>query len=482
MKNLKNIWDLVEEYDILKSEYINNSILNRYFSSIKTELIEIVYQLNKASDTCNYKVYRLGSFRKIKYLLLRNFKEVLCIFSLKKIKSKIIKPSKLIFFIEHESHYNQYSGLKRELERQSVNYNTVFLNKTIYLKYKKLTHNPYYIGDFYTRINSLRSSITALYINGKLVFDSNLKNIGFEYTAKIKIELLIYNSKHLIENYKIHHALKSFITKETKRAVFFKAEGYKTKNIVYSCSENQIDTIAIQHGLIGKGIKYNELNINTYFVWSEIFVNILKDCNANCDKVPLGCPDYDKYKETELRKQIVNRGRTKKLIFLPNSGKSQTPESEIIFSLKTCLKFISKNSDFQLIIKPHPDGDNLLIKNIVEKFDINNVIILKKGDNLEYNNYDIVATMNSTIGIEAAIFRKPLIVILSSVEMLMVDEYLKYQIAEFVSSDQEMFAAVEKIQANYNNYQKKCEEFISDYLTNFGTAARKIVGKLAIDV
>lgn len=482
MKNLKNIWDLVEEYDILQSEYINNSILNRYFSSIRTELIEIVYQLTKTSDTCSYRVNRLGRFKKIKYLLHRNFKEFFCILSSKKIKSKIIKPCKLIFFIEHETHYNQYSGLKRELEKQSVNYNTVFLNKSVYLKYKKLAHNPYYIGDFYTRINSLKSIVTSLYINVKLVFDSKIKNIGLEYTTKIKLELLIYNSRHLMENCKIHHALKSLLTKETKRAVFFKAEGYKTKNIVYSCSEIKIDTIAIQHGLITKNIKYNELTINTYFVWSDIFVNTLNDCNATCDKVPLGCPDYDKYKEAKLKKQIVNRGRTKKLIFLPNSGKSQTPESEVIFSLKTCLNFVSKNSDFQLIIKPHPDGENLLIKKIVEIFDVNNIIILNKEHNIQYNKYDIVVTMNSTIGIEAAIFRKPLIVILSSIEMMMVDDYLKYQIAEFVSSDHEMLAAVKKIQGDYNSYQKKCDEFISDYLNNFGTAAQKIVRNLAIDV
>tara|TARA_B110000046_G_scaffold186020_1_gene231455 strand:+ start:2283 stop:3734 length:1452 start_codon:yes stop_codon:yes gene_type:complete len=477
----RSIWDIADEYDNLLSEYFTDSIMHLYFNLIRTELIEIIYQLESPTNLTGYKINRLNNFKKAKFILNRSIKEVFYSFRFKKNRLKI-RTSELIFFIEYENHYKQYLGLKSQLEEQSDDYKVIFLNIEVYLKYKKNVNSSHYIGEFFTNSSSIKSVFKLIYINSKIFFNSKIRNISNKNIKKVKLELLFFNSKFLLQNFKISYALNKILSTKIKRAIFFKAEGFKIRNIIDVCTKKGIDTIAIQHGLIVKNIKYNNLNINRYFVWSDVFANILDACNASCNTSSLGCPDYDKHIKSRFENQLSNKDNITKLLFLPNSGKSQTPESEILFALKICLKHLSKNSDFQLVIKPHPGGDIQLIKNVVGSFDICDVIVLEKEHKLNYNIYDIVVTMNSTVGIEAAIFRKPLIVILSSLKMMMINDYMNYKIAEFVTSDDEMEEAVTKIKGSYEMYQERCDIFINDYLKNIGTAAKQIVKNLLADV
>ena len=69
--------------------------------------------------------------------------------------------------------------------------------------------------------------------------------------------------------------------------------------------------------------------------------------------------------------------------------------------------------------------------------------------------------------------------IASSTEMFMVDDYLNYGIGELVTSYNEMVTAVDKITANYREYQKCCDKFVGDYLTNPGTAGSTITNHIA---
>ena len=476
----RSIWDIADEYDNLLSEYFTDSIMHLYFNLIRTELIEIIYQLESPTNLTGYKINRLNKFKKAKFILNRSIKEVFYSFNLKKNNLKV-NLNDLVFFIEYENHFKQFLGLKHQLDEQSADYKVIFLNIEIYLKYKKNVNSSHYIGEFFTNSSSIKSVVKLIYINSKIFFNSKTRNISNKNIKKVKLELLFFNSKFLLQNFKISYALNKILSTKIKRAIFFKAEGFKIRNIIDVCSKKGINTLAIQHGLIVENIKFNSLNIKEYIVWSDIFANKLNVCNASCKTVSLGCPDYDKHIKSRFENQLSNKDNITKLLFLPNSGKSQTPESEIIFSLKTCLKYVSKNSDFQLVIKPHPGGDLQLIKNVVESFDICDVIVLEKEHKLNYNIYDIVVTMNSTVGIEAAIFRKPLIVILSSLKMMMINDYMNYKIAEFVTSDNEMIGAVTKIKDNYKVYQKRCDIFINNYLTNLGTSAKQIVRKLLVN-
>ena len=480
-KKSRNIWNIADEYDNLQLEYKNDSVMYRYLDLIRTELIEVIYQLESSDNLTGYKINSLNAFKKTKFILIRIIKEIFYSFDLKRNKLKI-KSNELVFFVEYINHYKQYLGLKNQLDEQSADHKVIFLNKEMYLKYKINIKCSYYIGEFYTNICLMKSIIKLFNVNTKVIFDSKIRNISTENINKIKLELLFFNSKFLLENLKISYALNKILSTKIKRAIFFKAEGFKIKNIIDVCSKNHINTVAIQHGLIVKNIKYHKLNINRYFVWSDVFANMLNACNAKCNTSSLGCPDYDKHINSRFETQLTNKDNITKLLFLPNSGKSQTPESEILLALKICLKYVSKNSDFQLVIKPHPGGDSELIKNVVECFSISNAIILEKEHKLNYHSYDMVITMNSTVGIEAAIFRKPLIVILSSLKMMMIDDYLNYKIAEFVTSDNEMLEAVAKIKDNYKIYQERCDTFTKDYLTNLGTSAKQIVKNLLVYV
>jgi hypothetical protein len=480
-KKSRDIWGVAEEYHNLLSEYLNDSTMYLYLKLISTELIEIIYQLESLSNLTGYKINRLSNYKKTRYVIVRSIKEIIYSFKFKRSSYKT-KLNDLVFFIEYENHYKQYLGLKSLLDNQSADHVVIFMNVKMWLKYKESINSSFYIGELYTNIDLMKSILKLFYVNTKLILNTKILNISPDNRSSIKLELLFFNSKFLLENYKISYAVNKVVKSKVKRAVFFKAEGFKIRNIIDKCSKNNIDTVAIQHGLIVENIKFNKLNINKYFVWSDVFAIKLNACNASCKTVSLGCPDYDKHILLRVKPELIKQEDTTRLLFLPNSGKSQTPESEITLALKTCLKYIDNNKDFELIIKPHPGGDSEFIKALVKSFDISNVIILEKEHKLDYHAYDIVVTMNSTVGIEAAIFRKPLIVILSSKEMMMINDYLNYKIAEFVTSDIEMNEAVVKIKTDYKMYQERCDIFINEYLTNLGTAAKKIVQNLLINV
>jgi hypothetical protein len=480
-KKSRSIWCIADEYDNMQFEYIKSPRMYGYLNLMRTELIEIIFQLESLNNLTGYKINSLSRYKKTKYIVIRTCKEFFFSLNLKRRKFNI-KLNELVFFVEFDNHYKQYLGLKIILDQQCVDHTVIFLDKKVFLRYEKSVKNSYYIGRLFSNIGLVKSLLKLITVNFKIIFDKNIRNISAKNSSTIKLELLFYNSKHLLENYNISFALNKVINTKIKRAIFFKAEGFKIRNIIDVFFKKDINTIAIQHGLIVENIKFNNLNINKYYVWSDVFADKLNACNATCDTVSLGCPDYDKHAKHLFTDELSHEDNITRFLFLPNSGKSQTPESEILFALKICLKYLSKNSDFQLVIKPHPGGDIQLIKNVVGSFDICDVIVLEKEHKLNYNIYDIVVTMNSTVGIESAIFRKPLIVILSSLKMMMINDYMNYKIAEFVTSDNEMKEAVTKIKDNYNIYQKRCDIFINDYLTNLGTSAKQIVKNLLADV
>ena len=480
-KKSRSIWCIADEYDNMQFEYIKSPRMYGYLNLMRTELIEIIFQLESLNNLTGYKINSLSRYKKTKYIVIRTCKEFFFSFNLKRRKFNI-KLNELVFFVEFDNHYKQYLGLKIILDQQCVDHTVIFLDKKVFLRYEKSVKNSYYIGRLFSNIGLVKSLLKLISVNFKIIFDKNIRNISPKNSNTIKLELLFYNSKHLLENYNISYALNKVINTKIKRAIFFKAEGFKIRNIIDVFFKNDINTIAIQHGLIVENIKFNNLNINKYYVWSDVFADKLNACNATCDTVSLGCPDYDKHAKHLFTDELSHEDNITRFLFLPNSGKSQTPESEISLALNTCLKFISRNNNCQLIVKPHPGGDSKFIKAIIKGYISPNIKILDKEHVLNYQMYDIVVTMNSTVGIEAAIFRKPLIVILSSKEIMMFDDYFKYNIAEFVTSDNEMKEAVTKIKDNYNIYQKRCDIFINDYLTNLGTSAKQIVKNLLADV
>ena len=89
--------------------------------------------------------------------------------------------------------------------------------------------------------------------------------------------------------------------------------------------------------------------------------------------------------------------------------------------------------------------------------------------------------MNSTIGIEASIFKKPVFIILSSKDYLLVDDYINEGIAFFVNSKNEIELKINELKDNSNRIIVAAEKFVNKYLCNKGRAVEKIVKYIVND-
>ena len=467
-----SIWEISKRFDLLLGRLNYHSSYSNYLRSIKPEIVEVIFQLISKNKLSGFKINNLSPFRKIRQALFRSIRELFR--GIMKSEGNSTKLDvELLFIIESENHFKQYAALYDHLSISNHKHVVLFLNTEVYSKHKEDVEEAILLNSLYNRGDYIRSFCRLWGTNVRILSERVWNRMTNWRGWQLKVELIYLNSKILTEKYLLESSALRLINHHLKVAVFCKAEGYKIRSLIEIFNNNNIHTVAIQHGFIKKDIKYNKLKINEYLVWSKLFGRELDYSEAECCTVPLGCPSYDKH--FQIRSIEKKIGSVKKLIFLPNSGKSQTPVDEIVFALNICLRYVKEHSDYELTIKPHPGGDLGLIQKLIVENELPQIKLLDKYDLIDFNKYDIIVTMNSTIGIESAIFRKPIIVMLSSLEMLMVDDYINYGIGEFVTSYAGMSRAVDKILSNYEEYQEHCERFIEDYLANPGTAGRATV-------
>lgn len=445
--------------------------------SFKPEIAEIIVQLTSEHSLSGYKVSDLSRWRKIRHSVLRSLRELLS-------RSRNASPGpdisgvQLLFVIDTNNHLKQYRALRKHLADAKVAHTVLFLNSAVYTKRWVEVVGSIPVDAFYRHSDNVRAFFRLWAVNSSLLFRNGFREMTHTGRWSLVAELFYLNCRLLMDKYRLESAVSRIIGKSLKTVVFYKAEGYRVRSLIELCNGRGMHTLSIQHGLITRDIKYNQLQPKEYLVWSELFGKELHRSGAGCKTVVIGCPDYDRHFQ-QNRTGVEHNGCKIKLLFLPNSGKSQTPESEVVFALKACLQCINTLTDCELSLKAHPGGDTELLNTVVKEFGGKPVTLLEKDAQLDFSAYDIAVTMNSTIGIEAAIYRVPLIILLSSPEMLMVQDYLTYGIGEFVTGGEAMVSAVKKILCDRAAYQHNCDTFVADYLTNPGNAGAAIADHIS---
>lgn len=76
---------------------------------------------------------------------------------------------------------------------------------------------------------------------------------------------------------------------------------------------------------------------------------------------------------------------------------------------------------------------------------------------------------------EAAIWKKPLIIISKNKEDIMVPQYLEEGIGIFANSVETFSKQLHKIISNYSTYQQNCKNFTDKQLAYHGTAVDRIL-------
>lgn len=146
-----------------------------------------------------------------------------------------------------------------------------------------------------------------------------------------------------------------------------------------------------------------------------------------------------------------------------------------------CCDYVTRFIKFRLYIKAHPGGDNKMIEDYVDKINAENIVVLNPQSKIKYEQYLFVFTMNSTVGLDCAIHKVPIVIVLSHIKYLMVHDYIRSGIAELATSMDDMVEKTNKIINNYKKYQKRCTNFVNEYLCCRGSSVNTIISLLASD-
>ena len=217
------------------------------------------------------------------------------------------------------------------------------------------------------------------------------------------------------------------------------------RSIILSARMKGIKTFALQHGLIcdesfeyiNKEEENNELQTpvsDLTFVMGSFTKELLtKKSNYNADNVIIsGQPRYDLFNENvsntkqlgmtpflkaerdvENNELIGNKLKRKKRIVLIGQPLIEEECGDYVQTVFDAYSELQKTrKDIELVIKLHPREEVFkFYKDLSEKYKINTTIVKEIPILDVLKNSDIVITMHSTVGIEALMLGKPLIIV-----------------------------------------------------------------------
>jgi UDP-N-acetylglucosamine 2-epimerase len=261
----------------------------------------------------------------------------------------------------------------------------------------------------------------------------------------------------------------NLIKSQKPKAVFTVDEtSLFARSVIVAAKSNKIPVLGIQHGLIiqDESFEYTHLNNEIHPTLTPrspycpipdltfIYGNYTKQVLENFGNYPeksikiTGQPRYDflprinkLFKKEEVYKEF-NLDPTKKLVLFT----TEALESEEAGDLNnTVLKGIKKLENVNLIIKLHPrEFEEQYYKKLAKKHNLTSKVIR------DYNTFkllhacDAVIVMHSTVGLEAAMIDKPIVMVNISGNPDVV-QYVKDGIAVGAYKQSEVAPAIEKV-------------------------------------
>ena len=210
-----------------------------------------------------------------------------------------------------------------------------------------------------------------------------------------------------------------------KVAVNFASAGFDDA-LIASCQKRKIPTVILLYGVINEiTVNYDKDQVSGNEIKAEKFLIPTKTvvCGENYKRalvnkghypedsiVVTGDMRYDpiinmKFDKKEICKQI-GLDPNKKIILFGTFDAPLMKDREIL--TKVVGESVEKIKDVQLLIKPHPNETKGFYEKIVNKYKIKAVVAEGNIFPFLYIS-DVLLMVNSTIGLEAAIFNKPFI-------------------------------------------------------------------------
>ncbi len=378
---------------------------------------------------------------------------------------KKLPKTELVFVIITENHLKHFRPVAALLSKKKHSFSVVYTSDPLFQKYQGEWPGISFSADaFVSRWGYFKS----------ILLQANLfcRNIS---SASAKKSNIIRFAKPA---FLLHQTMLRLLKNSCGKVVLFKAESYQANAVLLACKKWNLPSFAIQHGLIGDTAQVSNLLVDKYLVWSELFKQRLERRQAGCAVDITGNAAYDTvFQQVRQSSTSILPAHPIRILVLPSPGFSHTPPQEVYLLIDMAIGFARQNPEALLSIKPHPADHGELAKTyaLPHLYACPNIIFLDRMASIPFADCHLIAINNSGAGMEACIWARPMIVVASNWETVMVKQYVEEGVAEFADSPENFNLAVSKIQADYSAYQEKCRAFTQNQLAYHGHAAEKIV-------
>jgi len=220
-------------------------------------------------------------------------------------------------------------------------------------------------------------------------------------------------------------------------------------------------------------------------IWGDLTKDHIISKGLNKEKLLItGSPRHDTFFSLEKNQKSTGK------ILLATTGppgvftESSTTDVFLKYDeyIKEIFRVIKKYPDKQLIVKPHPQSD--FINNALElinQIDSNAKIIVDADLPELINQCDLVISFNtSTILLESLILQKPTISLITE-DWATDNEIIKMNAVMAIDDIKNIESSISKIMSNQDyrlDLKKNANLFLENYLSNHGTASKKLVSVL----
>ena len=184
----------------------------------------------------------------------------------------------------------------------------------------------------------------------------------------------------------------------------------KTVNVI--SKSLGVPTLMVQHGIVADHPIYGPICSDKMAVFGHAFKDALVKRGVNPDDIVVtGQPRFDvlvntKYDKKWIYEKLNLNGEKGLIVF----ASTDLPDDEKELTVRELCAAMKQFPDKQLVIKPHPSDDGAMFVDLLCKFNLDAIVVHDYLYEL-LSACDLLITTWSTVGLEAMILDKPIIVI-----------------------------------------------------------------------
>jgi len=251
----------------------------------------------------------------------------------------------------------------------------------------------------------------------KLIKDENFKNSwkyeGVNIWKSLELSLTYYFLYRFIDIVRYGEIVKGVIHIEKPNVIVTiddRSPFGKTVNVV--SRSLGVPTLIVQHGIVADHPIYGPICADKYAMFGHAFKDALVKRGVNPDDIVVtGQPRFDVLVNTKYDKNWIYEklgiSKEKGLIVFASTD---LPDDERELTVRELCTAMQQFPDIQLVIKPHPSDDGAMFVDLVRKFNSDAIVVHDHLYEL-LSACDLLITTWSTVGLEAMILDKPIVVI-----------------------------------------------------------------------